>query len=483
MAETPYIIHLRQPDKVVGKTRVYDGGSTFPRISESEYRKSADACKQVAIAKKERAEYEKERASKTKPETQLTKEELRQQYDIDRAGILKHKYAGTHPNGHPAYLKLSAAQSRLASQAMRNSSVPKHASIGSAGYADETNDGNWLGTDRIQYFSGNRDEFEQEVTAVPLKYWKIIAFAFCTARGYNSFHAIGLCHGKAFLMISELTRSGRRELNPDEVEFGIGIRTAYRVFDNTVRAIDELFPEVGIWKAYEDEKARFDRESRNKEIQAYQLAMAMKRKGAQESESGLDAPIFEAADGTPMPLADIFGLIDACRRGERPPERDFTGAISTILGMIGEEKRKERSRTLPYDACADVQYPKAGRAIGNDTGIGLAGESELAPVLDDMEVVPEGRQVVPFLLNNVVDNHDGTFSSADGKVNIGRREQLLQMIQRTAQEIGDIIARNGGHAITDVGPDLVTRITTRDANGRRTLTRVNPAELIEVDNG
>lgn len=482
MAETPYIVHLRRPDKAVGKTRVYDGGSTFPRISESEYRKSVDACKQVAIAKKERAEYEKERASKTKPETQLTKEELVQQYDADQAQILSRRYACKHPNGYPMFLKLSDAQSRIASQAIRNSRVSEHASSGSARYAAGAGN-NLPGPGLTQYFSDRHKEFEQEVAEVPLKYWKIIAFAYCTSRGYNSYHAIGLCRGKAFILWSELTRSGRMELNPDELKCGIGIRTAFRVFDNTVRTIDELFPELGIWKAYEDEKARFDRESRNKEIQAYQLAMAMKRKGVQESESWLDAPIFEAADGTPMPLADIFGLIDACRRGERPPERDFTGAISTILGMIGEEKRKERSRTLPYDACADVQYPKAGRAIGNDTGIGLAGESELAPVLDDMEVVPEGRQVVPFLLNNVVDNHDGTFSSADGKVNIGRREQLLQMIQRTAQEIGDIIARNGGHAITDVGPDLVTRITTRDANGRRTLTRVNPAELIEVDNG
>jgi hypothetical protein len=97
-------------------------------------------------------------------------------------------------------------------------------------------------------------------------------------------------------------------------------------------------------------------------------------------------------------------------------------------------------------------------------------------IMDAMNVPEEARAIAPQILNNVVENGDGTYSSADGSLQLGNRERLLQMIQMTMQEIGEEMERCGGQAVADVGPDLRTRLTTRGADGRRRLITVDPVD-------
>ena len=182
------------------------------------------------------------------------------------------------------------------------------------------------------------------------------------------------------------------------------------------------------------------------------------------------------------PLMGVLAVLDQCHTGIAPSEEQFQGAIGTILGMIGEEKRRRRASTLPPQQPVDVQYPGAGREIARETPGGLpetpaptvAAERGMDQIMDAMGVPEEARAIAPQILNNVVDNGDGTYSSADGSLDIGNRERLLYMIQRTMQEIGEEMARCGGQAVADVGPDLRTRLTTRGADGRRRLITVNP---------
>lgn len=190
------------------------------------------------------------------------------------------------------------------------------------------------------------------------------------------------------------------------------------------------------------------------------------------------------------PLNGVLAVLDQCHSGIVPSEAQFTDAIGTLLGMIGEEKRCRNARALPGQQPVDVQYPRAGRAIGRETPDGLpatdaptvASERGMDQVMDEMNVPQEARAIAPQILNNVVERDDGTFSSADGSLRIGNREQLMYMIQRTMQEIGEEMARCGGQAVADVGPDLRTRLTTRGADGRRRLITVNPAGT-GADNG
>jgi hypothetical protein len=56
---------------------------------------------------------------------------------------------------------------------------------------------------------------------------------------------------------------------------------------------------------------------------------------------------------------------------------------------------------------------------------------------------------------------------------------MMYMVQRTLQAIGEELARRGGHGVADVGPDLRTRLTMRDQNGRRTAITVDPRNVIE----
>lgn len=182
------------------------------------------------------------------------------------------------------------------------------------------------------------------------------------------------------------------------------------------------------------------------------------------------------------PLNGVLAVLNQSHSGIVPSENQFNNAIGTLLGMIGEEKRRRNARSLPGQQPVDVQYPRAGRAIGHERQAPLpatdaptvAAERGMTQIMDAMNVPEEARAIAPQILNNVVDNNDGTYSSADGSLQIGNREQLLYMIQRTMQEIGEEMERCGGQAVADVGPDLRTRLTTRGADGRRRLITVNP---------
>ncbi len=189
------------------------------------------------------------------------------------------------------------------------------------------------------------------------------------------------------------------------------------------------------------------------------------------------------------PLQCVFDVLNQAHAGIRPAEPQIVNAIGTLLGMIGEEKRKRNARTLPGQQPVDVQYPRANRMLGMDgfqaNGLPatnartVADERNIANVLDDMGVPAEARDLAPHLLNNIVANGDGTYQSADGTFNIGRREQLLMMIQRTLQEIGEEMSRCNGHATVDIGPDLRARLTTRGNDGRRRLLTVDPRQVTD----
>lgn len=184
------------------------------------------------------------------------------------------------------------------------------------------------------------------------------------------------------------------------------------------------------------------------------------------------------------PLNGVLDVLNQCHAGIVPSENQFTNAIGTLLGMIGEEKRRRNARTLPGQQPVDVQYPRAGRAIGHERQAPLpataaptvAAERGMTQIMDAMNVPEEARAIAPQILNNVVENGDGTYSSADGSLQFGNRERLLQMIQMTMQEIGEEMERCGGQAVADVGPDLRTRLTTRGADGRRRLITVDPVD-------
>lgn len=190
------------------------------------------------------------------------------------------------------------------------------------------------------------------------------------------------------------------------------------------------------------------------------------------------------------PLAGVLNILDRCRAGDRPREDEFTGAIGTLLGMIGEEKRRRNANALPPQEPVDVQYPRAGRAIGVDNieadaeplpetdALTVEGERGMGQIMQDMNVPVPARDLAPRLLNNIVDNHDGTFSSADGSLHMGNREMLLSMIQRTLQEIGNELERSGGQGIAEIGPNLRVNVTTRLPNGRRQLKVIDPRKLI-----
>lgn len=190
------------------------------------------------------------------------------------------------------------------------------------------------------------------------------------------------------------------------------------------------------------------------------------------------------------PLAGVLNILDRCRAGDKPREDEFTGAIGTLLGMIGEEKRRRNANALPPQEPVDVQYPRAGRAIGVDNieadveplpetdALTVEGERGMGQIMQDMNVPVPARDLAPRLLNNIVDNHDGTFSSADGSLHMGNREMLLSMIQRTLQEIGNELERSGGQGIAEIGPNLKVNVTTRLPNGRRQLKVIDPRKLI-----
>jgi len=193
------------------------------------------------------------------------------------------------------------------------------------------------------------------------------------------------------------------------------------------------------------------------------------------------------------PLAGVFNVISRCQQGERPAEQEMLGAMHTLLGMIGEERRARAGRrALPGLQPVDVQYPGANRLLPDGAPVNepqeipqadaaapdIETEQGMTRIMDDMGVNENVRSIVPQILNNVTDNGDGTFQSANGLVQIGNREQLMYMIRRTMEEIQNEVGENG-QFVADVGPDLQTRLTVRDPSGRRRLVRVDA----EVDNG
>ena len=192
------------------------------------------------------------------------------------------------------------------------------------------------------------------------------------------------------------------------------------------------------------------------------------------------------------PLSGVLDLLGRCRVGERPSEREFQNAIGTMLGMIGEEKRRRDAETLPPQQPADVQFPRAGRAIGVDSiyddaellpetdALTVGGERGMGRIMQDMDIPAPARDLAPRLLNNIVDNRDGTFSSADGSFRMGNREMLLSMIQRPLQEIGNELERSGGQGVAEIGPNLKVNVTTRLPNGRRQLKIIDPRKLTNV---
>lgn len=184
-------------------------------------------------------------------------------------------------------------------------------------------------------------------------------------------------------------------------------------------------------------------------------------------------------------LAGVLDVLQQCMEGHRPSNEVMLNSMHTLLGMIGEEKRRRDASTLGPQQPVDIQDPRANRLIGTDTMDGLPDtpgrtvedDANMAHILDDMNVPPEARDIVPQVLNNVVERPDGTYESADGSYQIGDREKLIYMMQRTMQEIGRELARYRGHATADVGPDLKTRLTVRDDNGKRKLVTVRPQAI------
>jgi hypothetical protein len=47
------------------------------------------------------------------------------------------------------------------------------------------------------------------------------------------------------------------------------------------------------------------------------------------------------------PLNGVLAVLDQCHSGIVPSENQFNNAIGTLLGMIGEEKRRRNARSLP----------------------------------------------------------------------------------------------------------------------------------------
>ena len=183
-------------------------------------------------------------------------------------------------------------------------------------------------------------------------------------------------------------------------------------------------------------------------------------------------------------LGGVLDVLQQCMTGNRPSQEVMLGSMNTLLGMINDEYRKRRANTLGPQQPVDVQDPRANRLLGNDTLPETAAptreaEYGMTRIMDDMGVPEEARQFAPQVLNNLVDNGDGTFSSADGSLKMDNREQMMYMVQRTLQAIGEELARRGGHGVADVGPDLRTRLTMRDQNGRRTAITVDPRNVIE----
>ena len=190
-------------------------------------------------------------------------------------------------------------------------------------------------------------------------------------------------------------------------------------------------------------------------------------------------------EGVDTRLNGVLDVLQQCMEGHRPSNEVMLDSMHTLLGMIGEERRRRDANTLGPQQPVDIQDPRANRLLGTEVrdelpdtpGRTVEDDANMEHILDEMNVPAEARDIVPQVLNNVVERPDGTYESADGSFQIGDREKLIYMMQRTMQEIGQELARYGGHATADVGPDLKTRLTVRDGNGKRRLLTVRPQAI------
>lgn len=185
----------------------------------------------------------------------------------------------------------------------------------------------------------------------------------------------------------------------------------------------------------------------------------------------------DACSGDPreQKLAGIMGLLNRCFAGERPPKQEMLGAMHTLLGMIGEEKRARRARTLGPQQPVDVQYPMGNRLIGNEVTPEEPVEG-MEEIMDEMGVPQNVRSLAPKFLGNIVQNTDGTFSSADGSVHLSDIEKVKLMMGRLMQEIAEELRHNTQFNV-DIDDGLNAKVITRDNNGRRREIVIDAEEV------
>ena len=196
-------------------------------------------------------------------------------------------------------------------------------------------------------------------------------------------------------------------------------------------------------------------------------------------------------------LAEVFNVLNQCANGTPPPKEAMHNAMHTVLGEIAKEKRARAARTLPPQQPVDVQYPRAGRAIemergadgdfvapeepavnapapvADDAARTVEGEDGMREIMNELHVPLRVRPTATRILNNVVANPDGTFSSADGSLDISDIDKLKMMMARTLQEIYAEIGRTGQYNV-DIDEGLNAHVITRDAAGRRKEITIEP---------
>jgi len=174
-------------------------------------------------------------------------------------------------------------------------------------------------------------------------------------------------------------------------------------------------------------------------------------------------------------LSNIMGILNRCFAGDIPPKQEMLGAMHTLLGMIGEEKAARRARTLGPQQPVDVQYPGANRLLGNEVTPEEPVEG-MEEIMDEMGVPQNVRSLAPKFLGNIVQNSDGSFSSADGSVHLSDIEKVKLMMGRLMQEIAEEL-RNNTQFNVDIDGGLNTKVITRDASGRRNVIEIDAEEV------
>lgn len=168
----------------------------------------------------------------------------------------------------------------------------------------------------------------------------------------------------------------------------------------------------------------------------------------------------------------------ALLEGAVPPKDEIIGAIKVLLNLIGGT---EDSVLSEEDEC-----------VGEDGDVVLDGDDELDDgytdpgvsdtvetedgmnaILDEMGVPGAVRDIAPQLLNNIVQEDDGSFKSVDGSVVMGDSDSLWNMLSGTLNAIAGAVG-DSGHANVSIGDDLSANVTTRDQYGHRREVTVEP---------